>query len=195
MERKKCYQLYFFVLCVSVAVLTISGCRSKDETVIELGDISTETGITECETCSPTITSEIYVYVCGAVNNTAVYELPCGARVFEALELAGGMAKDADADAVNQAEILSDGQKLYIPYTGSEVSADTVQPVKDDGLVNINTADALELMTVSGIGETRANAVIAYREEHGSFGTIEDIMNVSGIKEGLFSKIKNKIRV
>lgn len=151
-----------------------------------------------------------YVHVCGAVRNPGVYRLSGGARIFEAIELAGGVTEEAYADAVNQAVLVSDGDMIRIPTVeewekqdagmpnaGKGSGADgTISPTTyDDGLVNINTADVSLLCTLPGIGETRAEAIIAYRTEHGNFASIEDIQNVSGIKAGLYSKIKDRIKV
>ncbi|MBO6148343.1 MAG: ComEA family DNA-binding protein [Lachnospiraceae bacterium] len=145
----------------------------------------------------------IYVFLCGAVQNPGVYELPEGSRLFELLERAGGMRGDAAADALNQAEILSDGKQIRIP-TVDEINASAATgdsqagafaPSHQDGRININTASLSDLMTINGIGETRAQAIIDYREEHGSFATIEDIKLVNGIKDGLFNKIKDQITV
>ncbi len=133
----------------------------------------------------------IFVFVCGAVRNAGVYELPVGSRVFEAIEMAGGFSEDAAVSQINQAEVLEDETRLYIPT----ISEMTEQQSEDDGKVNINTAAEEELMTLPGVGEAKAALIIQYREEHGSFQTIEDIMNISGIKEGLFGKIKDYIKV
>lgn len=133
----------------------------------------------------------ICVDVCGAVENPGVYYLNPGARVYEAVQMAGGLALDADRDTVNQAEMLKDGAKIRI-YSIEE--AEKLQDSQaEPGLVNLNTADVAALCTLSGIGEARAKDIIAYREAHGDFQTVEEIMNVSGIKEATFYKIKDKI--
>lgn len=162
----------------------------------------------------------IYVHVCGAVENPNVYELPAGSRVYEAVQKAGGFTEDADESYVNQAQPLSDGVKLVIPtveqtqamITGNaEVDLvgivgeqDGVQGISasvqdsaasSDGKININTASEEELCNIPGIGATRAAAIIAYRQEKGGFSAVEDIMNVSGIKEGTYEKIKDSIKV
>lgn len=133
----------------------------------------------------------IFVFVCGAVRNAGVYEMPVGSRVFEAVQMAGGFSEEAAVSHINQAEVLEDETRLYIP-TMDEM---TEEQSKDDGKVNINTAIKEELMTLPGVGEAKAALIIQYRDEHGSFQKIEDIMNISGIKEGLFGKIKDYIKV
>ena len=162
----------------------------------------------------------IYVHVCGAVINPNVYELPAGSRVYEAVQMAGGFTEDADESYVNQAQTLSDGVKLVIPtieqtqamitenaevdLIGIVGEQDGVQgnsasmqggAASSDGKININTATEAELCNIPGIGATRAAAIVAYRQEKGGFSVIEDIMNVSGIKEGTYEKIKDSIKV
>lgn len=162
----------------------------------------------------------IYVDVCGAVANPGVFQLAAGSRVFQAIEAAGGYLPEAALTCVNRAGVLTDGQQLYI-LTQEEMerqgldsaemagasdgqmngSAGTGQntgmtaQVQQDNRININTADEAQLTTLTGIGATRAQAIIAYREENGPFVAIEDIMNVQGIKEGTFAKIKDEIVV
>ena len=138
----------------------------------------------------------IYVHICGAVQKPGVYEVPENYRLYELLEAAGGATDEGCADALNLADILQDGQRIVIP-TASE--AETMQTmteyVASDGLVNINTASMQELMTLPGIGEAKAADIIQYREEYGEFQTINDIMKISGIKDALFQKIKDRITV
>lgn len=131
----------------------------------------------------------IYVYVCGCVPNPGVYEMESGSRVFEAVEKAGGFSEDACKERVNLAEECTDKEMIVIPSVFEEDSE------SDDGLVNINTAGKDSLMSLPGVGESRAEAIISYREEHGFFEKEEDLMLVSGIKEASFSKLKGKIKV
>ena len=139
----------------------------------------------------------IYVHICGAVINPGVYQVPAGTRVYQALELAGGSSDDAYLSGINLADKLADGQKVYIPAEGENaegiLSTDSggVQSV----MVNINTASEAELMTLPGIGQSRAKDIINYRVKNGLFESIDDIMKVSGIKEAAFEKIKDLIKV
>ena len=144
----------------------------------------------------------IKVFVCGAVLHAGVYSVPAGSRLGEAIELAGGMSADADPDYLNQARVLTDGEQIRVPTKAETegMQAPAMQTAADGGgssggKVNINTADIEELQTLSGIGETRALAIISYRETNGAFERIEDIMNVSGIKTALFNTIKDDITV
>ena len=154
------------------------------------------------------------VHICGAVNRPGVYTFPEGSRVCDAVEAAGGLSEDAAESLLNQAALLSDGLQIVVP-TLEEAEGLSRQTASSgifssdisgagsaaggeeagNGLVNINTATLEELMTLPGIGQTRAEAIVAYRDEQGGFQSIEDIMNVSGIKEGSFAKLKDRITV
>ena len=183
-----------------------SNAGSTDRT--ELSDASSE----EAKT--------LVVHICGAVSAPGVYELPAGSRIIDAVEAGGGFLPEADEACCNLAEEIVDGCQIYI-MTKSESCADGQAEKKagiqtspdsdmqttdrnvrsnsatalENGLVNLNTADVAALMTLPGIGESRAKAIISYREQHGAFAQIEDIMKISGIKQAAFSKIKDKITV
>ncbi|WP_027642770.1 helix-hairpin-helix domain-containing protein [Enterocloster clostridioformis] len=161
----------------------------------------------------------VYIHVCGLVCTPGVYGLPAGSRVYEAIEAAGGFSEAAVPDYLNLAQVLEDGMKIQVPdreqaeewkargLTQSGISAGGVSGgVQTSGRtgtgdggskarVNLNTASREELMTLRGIGESRAEDIIHYREEFGGFKSIEDIMNVSGIKDAAFEKIKDSITV
>lgn len=139
------------------------------------------------------------VHVCGAVNNAGVYELESGSRIVDALEMAGGVTEEGAVTALNLAELLYDGEQVYVP-TWTEVSEGySVSAVQTEGegtaLVNINTAGKEELMTLKGIGESLADAIIEYRQSYGGFSSIEDLMQVSGIGETSFEKLRPYITV
>ncbi|MBE5828055.1 MAG: ComEA family DNA-binding protein [Butyrivibrio sp.] len=152
----------------------------------------------------------IFVYVCGAVAKPGVYELPSGSRIVDAVDVSGGFTDEADRTYVNLAARLDDGIKLFIP-TVEETSKDATGKIESfdkggssfdegtgkdsNGLININLATKDELTLLPGIGNSTAEKIVSYREQHGSFKSIEDIMNVSGIKDKLFSKIKDHITV
>lgn len=146
-------------------------------------------------------TAAIFVYVCGAVNAPGVYELEAGARIYEAIACAGGVREDAAEESVNQAQIVADGERVYIPTDEeaaqgmTEIVLGSTDSGASDGKVNLNTASKEELMTLNGIGESRAESIIGYREAHGAFQSIEELMNVEGIKEGVFRKIQDRITV
>ncbi len=161
------------------------------------GEISPDTEEDDRET------GTVFVYVCGAVHSPGVYELKSGARIYEAIELAGGVTADAAQELINQAEVITDGARIYVPdqeeaeefQSGTEGLSTGVTSGSEKGKININTAGKDELMTLTGIGEAKAESILKYREENGKFGSIEELMQVGGIKEGVFNKIKDDITI
>ena len=154
----------------------------------------------------PEKSDTICVFVCGAVNCEGVYELPESARVIDAVEAAGGYSEEADRVYVNQAEYVYDTQRVEIPTIEEaqhlrEIAAKAGASegesgsARENGLIDINTADKLELMRIPGIGENKADRIIEYRQIHGRFGSVEELMNVSGIGSGMFEKMKDCITV
>ena len=132
---------------------------------------------------------KIYVYVSGCVASPGVYIMPEGSRVYDAVNAAGGVTEEGDESRINLVNIISDGERITVPFSAeySEDSGDT------NKLININRASVSELTALPGIGETRAKAIVSYRDKHGTYSKIQDIMKVSGIKEGTFEKIKDYI--
>lgn len=178
------------------------------------------TGRTELSDASSEEAKTLVVHICGAVSAPGVYELPAGSRIIDAVEAGGGFLPEADEACCNLAEEIVDGCQIYImtkmescadgqteKKAGIQTSPDSDMqttdrnvrsnsaPALENGLVNLNTADIAALTTLPGIGESRAKAIISYREQHGAFAQIEDIMKISGIKQAAFSKIKDKITV
>lgn len=137
--------------------------------------------------------NEIFVYVCGYVNSPGVYRLTAGARVFEAVDAAGGISEDADADGMNLAQPVSDGERIYVPAKG-EQQEDTNREA-GVSLININQASAADLVALPGIGQSKANAIINYRLQHGGFSSKEELLQVPGIKEGIYDQIEALITV
>ena len=175
---------------------------------------------TELSDASSEEAKTLVVHICGAVSAPGVYELPAGSRIIDAVEAGGGFLPEAEEACCNLAEEIVDGCQIYImtkaescadgqteKKAGIQTSPDSDMqttdrnarsnsaPALENGLVNLNTADVAALMTLPGIGESRAKAIISYREQHGAFAQIEDIMKISGIKQAAFSKIKDKITV
>lgn len=201
MKLKRLQVIFILIFC-SLA----EGC-AKESRII-LSETEQETIVSEKEETESGEEKDregtIYVQVCGAVNQPGVVALPAGSRVFEAIAMSGGLTEDAAADSVNQAQVLTDGQQIMV-WTGEEMenrpglleasSEAAGEAAQSPEKINLNTATAGELMTLSGIGESRAADIIAYREEHGGFETVEDIMKISGIKEAVFEKIRDQITV
>lgn len=160
--------------------------------------------------------SQVVVYICGAVKHPGVYKFTAGSRINDAINAASGFKKWAARTAINQARVLEDGEQITIPTlkqvkrkqlskitdgdnfqdkTTDNENTDSSERESQDTLININTASAGELTSLSGIGQSRADAIIEYRQSNGKFQSIEDIMKIPGIKQGIFNKIKNKISV
>ena len=208
LKRKYAGQIGMF-FCL---VMFLAGCAGKDEAMVLIPsgeDVATElTTLENAEqdaeiTPGTTMLSEtteddphmVYVYVCGAVRDPGVVEVPEGSRAEEALRLAGGMTAEADLFYVNLAETVTDGQKLYFPTAEEAGALEAVVKAAEEGLVNINTASAEELCALPGIGTSRAADIVRYREKNGAFQTKEDIMKVSGIKQNAYDKLCDKITV
>ncbi len=135
---------------------------------------------------------KIFVYIVGEVEEPGVFEVEDGTRVHDLIELAGGATKDADLSRINLAKILEDEEKISIPKLVI-VSDDELEG--NGGVVNINSASVEKLSTLTGIGKSTAEKIVKFREENGYFNTVEDIMNVSGIGESKFNAIKDDIEV
>ena len=177
------------LVLIACTLLVFSACSNKEKTNTSLEQVEfSDNEESEADSENEDI---IFVYVCGAVMSEGVYQLSAGSRVCEAIEKAGGFSEDAARTSVNQAKILVDEECVYIPVIGENVETQVV----DDGKININNATKSELMNLPGIGAAKAEGIIDYREKNGAFKTIEDIMNVSGIKQALFEQIKDLIKV
>lgn len=136
-----------------------------------------------------------YVHVCGEVQSPGVYELPEGSRIFQAVKAAGGFTEHAAEESLNLAGNVADGMQIVVMSLEDAESAAAAEKEANAGIVNLNTASKEQLMTLKGVGESRAEDIIRYREENGNFQKIEDIMKVPGIKEAGFLKIKDSITV
>ncbi|MEG7380408.1 helix-hairpin-helix domain-containing protein [Bacillus subtilis] len=183
-----------------IAVIFVLASGENKEPVKQA--VSTETENTEVKQEAVKDENDtIVIDIKGAVQHPGVYEMRTGDRVSQAIEKAGGTGEQADEMQVNLAELLQDGTVVYIPKKGEETTMQQGSrgAVKSDGgkeaPVNINTATLEELQGISGVGPSKAEAIIAYREENGRFQTIEEITKVSGIGEKSLEKIKSSITV
>ena len=184
------------------AMLCLCGCGTKSYLQTEeTEDVSEAEASQQAEANeadgSETASAQLYVQVSGAVVCPGVYAFPEGSRVYEAIARAGGLTEDAYDVELNQAQLLTDGQKIYVPVVGEAVtvSQNGSAGLSDDGRININTATVEELMTLTGIGETRAKSIVAYRDAHGPFAAPEDLQQVSGIGESTYRKIADAITI
>lgn len=196
------------------AALFFDNEAAVDDFLLEEQPVDDNNNETQIDTLVEKETKDelMHVHVCGAVNHSGVYELAVGSRVVDAVSLAGGFSEDAAVDAINQAQKLTDGLRLYIPtlddlentnstqeeypvITSTSVNNSSNDMEGSENKVNINTADKKTLMTLPGIGESKAQSIITYREKNGKFSSIEDIQKISGIKEAVYKKIKDIITV
>lgn len=181
-----------------------SGCGRVKEPYFETAEASSTEAVFLEEQPGGTLETEMpkerecFVYVCGAVQSPGVYSLPPGSRIYEAVRMAGGLREDALEDGVNQAQEVTDGQMIKVPTKEEAAELEggaSPEGGISDGKVNINTADADTLMTLPGIGASKAESILAYRKERGGFSAVEEIKNIAGIKDGVYSKIKDYITV
>ena len=185
MENRTCINLIITII-ISCALFTLSGCGKEKEVFVieETADSRTDSGSFEDE--------KIFIYICGEVNRPGVYTLSEGSRIADAVEAAGGATGNADMMILNLAQKLADGQQIIVPSIAEGTGTGKAQT---SGKVNLNRATKDELMTLPGIGESRAEAIIAYREETGWISAPEELMNVSGIAEKMYEKIADLIEV
>jgi competence protein ComEA len=176
-------------------------CQESQKTKVSIEEQtsdSIETVTTESKTETQSDKKEdtfIYVYICGEVQSPGVYQVEEGARLYQVVEMAGGILETASKNYLNLAECVTDGQKIVVPTIEEAQQLETFEEESSSGLVNINIANEETLTTLPGIGTSKAKSIIAYRESKGNFQSIEGLMEIEGIKEGVFSKIKDMITV
>ncbi len=171
----------FLAACTKEDSFQIRTAAAEEEAVPDPGDPENEEE------------HPIAVYICGEVRCPGVYYLPEGSRIADLLDAAQGALPNADLNKVNLAQRLIDGQQVIL-YAATDTGGGN-ETVSSSGRININFADKEQLMTLPGIGEARAEAILKYREEAGWFTSTEDLMNISGIKEKMFEKIADLIEV
>jgi len=177
-----------FVVIAAFFVFVMKSDNDPGEEVIETEPLN---NITE------EASAVIYVDIGGEVNNPMLAQLKDGSRVDDAIKAAGGTTENADLTDINRAAFVEDGEKIYIPAKSEfeELADGNYTQVYSDGKININTADAVELQELDGVGPATADKIIEYREQNGRFSSAEDIKNVSGIGEKTFEKMKDDIKV
>ena len=213
---------YIQIICFAWLCLFAAACGEKetvyfetetsvseirDEEAADDSEIKTDPGKTDTQTVENASEKSV-VYICGAVNAPGVYEVEQNARLYVVIEAAGGLTEDAAAESVNQAREVADGEMVRIltqeevAQNGSdemgnpqETGGESKMTESTDGKIDLNQATAAELMTLSGIGQAKAESIIRYREKNGAFSSIEEIKQVEGIKEGVYNRIKDDIKV
>lgn len=193
-NRQKQMISYLLCVCLFVGAGIFYCVGLTEEKEVVLVEQEQDTSLEEQTVQVKETKREIFVHVCGAVKNPGVYRIEEGSRICDIIALAGGGTEDSVVDILNLARVLKDGERIFVPTVQE---AETIEILEEKGSqkINLNTATKEQLMTLSGIGEAKAEDIIAYRVENGDFQTIEDIMKISGIKEAAFQKIKDKIMV
>lgn len=215
-------QIVTAVLLPLLLGLMLSGCGAEDTVFLERATEATEDGSaavqTETKERQDQNPEPFYVYVCGAVKAPGVYRVDPGTRIFEAVALAGGITEDGSPESLNQALPVADGQMIRILTRAEEKAQEAAgeeheraggapdgvslglrsgeaAAAGEDGLLDLNLASVSDLMALPGIGEAKAKSIVAYRSEHGAFSSKEELMNISGIKEGVYNRIRDYIKV
>lgn len=193
------------IFLIIFLVFLFTACKGKSDIEFGIADTqasieseSNETSLKESVSENTAVEEYVDVFVSGCVNNPDVYTLKKGSIINEAVKMAGGFSERACKDYVNLAKKLEGGEHIIIPSVdevesaGFQISSEEVKDSQSKTLVNINTATKEELMSLPGIGERKADSIIEYRKSK-AFSSLEDIMNIPGIKEAAFNKIKDKI--
>ena len=195
MEKINQIKKWWPFVAVGVVLLVVLGMNrfSKEELLWE--DVSDTTVVMSSEES----VNQVVIDIKGAVKKPGVYELDSGARMKDAIFLAGGLTAKAEERQLNLAEQLRDQQMIYVP-TVDEVSEESIvisesTQANNDAKININTADSTELQQLSGIGAAKAQAIVDYREEHGNFQSVESLQEVSGIGEKTVERLKDKLSI
>jgi len=196
--------LLLIVIIIGGGIVLSKNINNEDNfTINRASDISEN---------NPAIEKEVpplIIHITGAVKNPGVYQLKSTDRIVDAVKIAGGETEEANLDLINLAALLKDGQKIIVPYktyneTGEETNTNTYNNVESvyssssvstSAKININTANANMLQTLTGIGPVLSERIIEYRNQNGFFGIIDDIKDVSGIGEKKFEGIKDLICV
>ncbi|MDK2843635.1 MULTISPECIES: ComEA family DNA-binding protein [Enterococcus] len=202
------------IVLLGIAVFLLVTQQEKEDKELLIETLSTtevtvDTKKEQEQANNESKSTKIYVDISGAVKQPGVYQLPEGSRLFDLLKQAGGLTEDAAIQTVNQAMIIQDQQKIIILTQNQAQSIDTEninnnghleeksdeKSSKEAGKININQADLTQLQQLSGIGEKKAQAIIDYRNENGSFKTIEDLAKVTGIGEKTVEKLRDSITI
>ena len=195
MKKRGMIQCLILVVGVILAGLYYYNTGIRQEPrweMLEETEIETQTDQLSKSASKPSV---ICVHVCGAVNNPGVYEGEADLRLYQFIELAGGFREDASMESLNLAQGVQDGMQIYVPSKEEAVSHHVSSGENSSKKLNLNMASKGDLTELPGIGDAKAEAILSYRDANGAFQTIEELMNVSGIKEAIFEQIKDLITV
>ena len=218
-EHKNMIKAAAVALVLLAAVVFFGGVGEESDNSINVeasqAQAEPESGMESAETDAAADTAAsmgpVYVDIGGCVKKPGVYQVVEGTRLCEVIKAAGGLTPEADVSQINQAETVTDGQKVVIPAIGegsqeegrgegddSTATAgetDSAGGITADGRVNINKADSTQLQELPGVGPATAEKILDYREANGAFQSPEEIKNVSGIGDKTYEKMKDKICV
>ena len=190
-------QYWYFLVVVGLIIgwIMVDNNMDKGENyfVIDESNSSTTPSVEEEEAVAPT---SVMVDIKGAVKKPGVYELPIEDRVQNAIQRAGGLQEDADIEQINLAERVYDEMVIYIPFIHEQLEPlSEISGGNPHGKIRVNLATAEELTTLPGIGESKAEAIIEFREKNGKFTKLEDLTQVSGIGEKTVERLAEFILV
>lgn len=187
----------FFIVIIIVVVLFLFFTRDKDsaDSASELNAILSEENADQAQELDVPVDTTAIIDVKGQVNKPGVYEMDIESRVNEVIEKAGGFTKDADQTQVNLAQKVQDEMVIHIPKTGETAVQAPGEASDGSGKIRINQATQEEIETLNGIGPSKAEAIIQFREEHGLFKTPEDLLEISGIGEKTLENLLDDIQV
>lgn len=203
-DHKELLKTAALPLVIGVAVLFFWFYGAEEDIVVDRasGIDDEQVGMSDYVENAENTGTKMYVDISGAVVNPGVYEVDSQTRLFQVIEMAGGLTENADVDSLNRAEIVYDGQKIIVGTLGETSAAasessdsQSTQSGITNGKVNLNLAGSATLQTIPGIGPSKADRIIDYRNTNGRFRKIEDIMNITGIGEKTFESIKDYITV
>lgn len=190
----------FVCLIIGMGLFWMS--RQEEEVEEVTASLSETTILPQEVEDKTTVSTVIYVDVKGEVYHPGVYQMKGENRVKELIEAAGGFTPLADDQKLNLAQLLEDQMVIVVPKKGEEVNSELAQTqmpqkkeVGKEGKVNINTATVEELKTLKGIGEKKAEAIIEYRKQNGSFKNKEELMKVRGIGKKLYESFQERVIV
>lgn len=188
------------VVALAVIVSVAVWSRSAPA-LIAPSSVSPSPAVAAPQATTAALTGSIFVHVAGAVEEPGLYELPAGSRVADALAAAGGAAPKADVGLLNLAEVLTDAAKVDVPRRGSPASGSVAATPQVPGaspapaLVNINSADQVALESIPGVGPVTALAILQYRQEIGSFSSVEQLLEVSGIGPATLESVRPYVTI